>query len=73
MRARILPLEGTYLGTEVEICHDGRTSIVEFYTNLGDKPSERWLKMWGKPSHGHIYETESDYLLAETLCLSINT
>jgi hypothetical protein len=42
------------------------------YTNLGTAPSQRWLRVWGKPAPSHKYETQQDYDLAKHLCNSIN-
>jgi len=72
MRARILPLDNNYLGTELEITSGDKVSVIEFYTNLGTAPSQRWLRVWGKPSPSHKYETQQDYDLAKHLCDSIN-
>ena len=77
--AKLLPLEGKYYGTRVEITTDeGCTSWVMIWHNDSSGPSSRELEGWDVEEYGEYeicdshYETATDLLIAETIVKVVN-
>ena len=76
MKAKILPLEGKYYGTIVEITYKGYKYQIELWGDADFEPSERELAKWGGKDDFEIcdshFESKITYELAKLLVNLIN-
>lgn len=69
--ATLLPLEGKYYGTEVEVMVGERKTLVTFWYGEGS-PSERELALCDGEVDGGHYETEHSLTLAKLFVAAVN-
>jgi hypothetical protein len=74
MKAKLLPLNGKYYGTKIEIEQGGDTQIISIWLT-GSNPSIREVERglpWEEFENDN-FESANSYLMASKICEAVNT